>query len=189
MAAASDCELIGSGLLDQPVNALTSLAFVAVAILLWRRPVLAWLAAATGVGSFLYHGTGGSIGVWAHNVTIVWLIVGLAFERWPRLVAVLAIVTGTGLWMWPGVTGVAVLTSALLAAVALAVRRELNSRRGVLAVMIVVAAVAIYSLSRTGGPLCAPQSWLQGHGLWHMLVAGALLVWARSRSGEIQETR
>jgi hypothetical protein len=36
----------------------------------------------------------------------------------------------------------------------------------------------IFALSRTGGPLCDPQSWFQGHGVWHVLTAAALALWA-----------
>ena len=36
---------------------------------------------------------------------------------------------------------------------------------------------AIFSVSRTGGPLCDPQSPLQGHAVWHALTATALALW------------
>ena len=29
----------------------------------------------------------------------------------------------------------------------------------------------VYLLSRTDGPLCAPESLLQGHAIWHLSVA------------------
>jgi predicted membrane channel-forming protein YqfA (hemolysin III family) len=38
--------------------------------------------------------------------------------------------------------------------------------------------VVIFSLSRTGGPICDPDSWFQGHGVWHVLTALALALWA-----------
>ncbi len=37
---------------------------------------------------------------------------------------------------------------------------------------------AAFAVSRTGGPLCAPDSWLQGHGVWHVMGAIALGLWA-----------
>ena len=36
----------------------------------------------------------------------------------------------------------------------------------------------VFALSRTGGPLCQPDSLIQGHGLWHLLTAAALGLWA-----------
>jgi hypothetical protein len=56
---ASDCEALHSGWLGQPVNALSSLAYVAAGAFLLRRggPIGPALAlGATGVGSVLYHG-------------------------------------------------------------------------------------------------------------------------------------
>lgn len=37
--------------------------------------------------------------------------------------------------------------------------------------------VVIFALSRTGGPLCDPQSPFQGHAVWHVLTATALGLW------------
>ena len=78
----SDCEHIGQGLLGQPVNTLSSLAYVAVGVLLLRRaltapeserPVLAVYAvivAAVGFGSFVFHGPMPSWGRFAHDLSI-----------------------------------------------------------------------------------------------------------------------
>lgn len=37
-------------------------------------------------------------------------------------------------------------------------------------------AFAIWLPSQTGGPLCAPDSWLQGHAIWHVLTALSVLL-------------
>jgi hypothetical protein len=78
----SDCEHIGQGLLGQPVNTLSSLAYVAVGALLLRRaltaqeserPVLAVYAvivAAVGFGSVVFHGPMPSWGRFAHDLAI-----------------------------------------------------------------------------------------------------------------------
>lgn len=69
--ATGDCEAIHTGLLAQPVNALTSLAYVGVgAWLLWRGrgtgSLLYGLAVvAVGIGSFDYHGPQSP---WAHGL-------------------------------------------------------------------------------------------------------------------------
>jgi hypothetical protein len=55
----SDCEALRAGVLGQPVNALSSLAYVVAAAFVLRRggpPVLAVALALVGVGSVLYHG-------------------------------------------------------------------------------------------------------------------------------------
>jgi hypothetical protein len=55
----SDCEALREGVLGQPVNALSSLAYVVAAAYVLRRggpPVLALALALVGVGSVLYHG-------------------------------------------------------------------------------------------------------------------------------------
>ncbi|MEI2785794.1 MAG: hypothetical protein V9E82_08865 [Candidatus Nanopelagicales bacterium] len=36
---------------------------------------------------------------------------------------------------------------------------------------------AIFAVSRTGGPLCDPESPFQGHAVWHALTATALGLW------------
>jgi hypothetical protein len=40
------------------------------------------------------------------------------------------------------------------------------------------AGAAAWTLGRTGGPLCDPDSVLQGHAAWHLLSAAALAAWA-----------
>ena len=41
----------------------------------------------------------------------------------------------------------------------------------ILAFISFASAMVIWSQSQTGGPLCKPDSWLQGHGIWHLLTA------------------
>lgn len=56
-------------------------------------------------------------------------------------------------------------------------RAELTADRRFLAGTAVSFAVAfaIWIPSQTGGPLCAPDSWLQGHAVWHVLTAVSVL--------------
>ena len=137
---ASDCEALRDGWLGQPVNTLSSVAYiVAGAYVLWRGgprvPALA--LAAVGVGSVLYHGPmtpgaglahDGSIAVFAATIPLAW-------RR--RSVS------------WPPVT----------------------------AVIAGGAAIAVNLLTRTGAPLCRPESLLQGHAAWHALTALAIALW------------
>lgn len=75
---------------------------------------------------------------------------------------------------------------AAVAAVGLVIAEFLVYRRGIRApgpalyagLGALALGVAIFSVSRTGGPLCDPDSWFQGHGVWHVLTAVALALWA-----------
>jgi hypothetical protein len=45
-------------------------------------------------------------------------------------------------------------------------------------------AAIVGRLSATGGPLCRPESLLQGHGFWHLAAAIAVTWWALLRHPE-----
>jgi hypothetical protein len=144
-AAVGDCERIRPGLIGQPANTVTSLAFVAAAVPIARHGrrcgSRAWLAVAAaaaleGVGSVGYHGPGGRLAKAVHDGGLV------------ALAAALAAATATD----PGPPRVRPLTAGLT-----------------------VAAAAVHTLSRTGGPLCDCNSRLQGHAAFHLLAAAALV--------------
>ena len=148
--AASDCERIRPGLIGQPSNALSSVAFVLAAVPIARRArdgrSLAWAgvaasAALEGVGSVAYHGPGGRLAKGVHDAGLVALMVTLATAR--------------------------------LSERPLAVRPR--------AAVLTVAAVALHTLSRTGGPLCSCNSRLQGHAVFHVVAAAALVAAAPPR--------
>jgi len=149
--AASDCERVRPGRVGQPVNTISSLAFVAAAVPIGRaasrRRSLAWLAVAVataleGVGSAAYHGPGGRRAKWWHDAGIV----------------------------------------ALVATVAVAVATEgAPVQRRPRTAALATAAVALHTLSRTGGPLCSCHSPLQGHAGFHVLAAMALAAAAEQR--------
>ncbi|MDP1794650.1 MAG: hypothetical protein Q8K63_11000 [Acidimicrobiales bacterium] len=81
--AASDCERIRPGLIGQPANTISSLAFVAAALPVWRRGgAWRWVAAALvfeGLGSVAYHGPGGRTAKFVHDIGLLGLV--LAFAR------------------------------------------------------------------------------------------------------------
>ena len=137
---ASDCEALRDGWLAQPVNTLSSVAYVVAGAYVLRRggPRLPALAlAAVGVGSVLYHGPMTPGAGLAHDGSIV----------------------------------------ALAATVPLAWRRRSLRWPSGAAVIAGGAAVAVNLLTRTGAPLCRPDSLLQGHAAWHVLTAGAIALW------------
>jgi hypothetical protein len=73
-----DCERASDGWLDEPVNALSSVAYVVAGVWMWRRD--RWQGAAlvaVGAGSVAYHGFGGTMARWLHDATIAALAVVL----------------------------------------------------------------------------------------------------------------
>lgn len=149
--AASDCERIRPGLVAQPVNTVSSLAYCAAGAAVLRngprsrgRVSLGLAAIAAGLGSATYHGPGGRAGRAMHDVTAAALAGRIAFAlAKPRVGAVRRFVT----------------------------------------VGCLTAAVGVHAASRTGRALCRPDSPWQGHALWHLLGAAAVVVVADERSG------
>jgi hypothetical protein len=130
----SDCEALRDAWLNQPVNALSSLAYVAAGAYVLRRggPTIPALAlVAVGVGSVLYHGPMPPGAELVHDGSILALALTIPLAGRPPAAALL------------GLAG----------------------------------ALAINQLSRTGAPLCGPDSLLQGHAAWHVLTAAALGAW------------
>jgi hypothetical protein len=149
--ALSDCEEIRPGLIGQPANTVSSLAFVLVAVPIARaarrRRQPAWTAVAVataveGLGSVAYHGPGGRWAKKLHDGGLVALAatLGIAVGREGRPVPVRPITTTLSL-----------------------------------------TALLVHALSRTGGPLCSCRSRLQGHAVFHVLAAAALAAAAEQR--------
>jgi hypothetical protein len=153
----SDCEQALAGLLTQPVNALSSLAFVPAGVLTivaamratgrlrFQLAVYAGALIAVGVGSFAYHGPQPGWAGRAHDGSII-----------VALVCAILLATTTG------------------------GRRDRIWRTGSgrLSMVLVAAALAAYAAGRTGSPLCDPDSWIQFHAGWHVLAAGSALALA-----------
>jgi hypothetical protein len=183
MGAAADCETIGAGVLGQPVNTLTTLAFlVAGVVLIGLRPERRWVGiglVATGVGSFLFHGPMPAGSEWAHDLTLAWLIAIVAGigSRWEHLTHLPALVVLAAAFAIAPVVAdpVAVVMTGL--ALITVFRRDRS--RPVLAPLLLLAAVAVYGrMGATGGPLCDPGSVLQPHAVWHVGSALAVAWWA-----------
>lgn len=187
MGAEADCELIGSGLIGQPVNTITTLAFVVAGAYVLNRPRLRWVGIAliaTGIGSFLFHGPMPAASEWAHDVSLAWLILVLAgldrtWEKWTRLPGLLLIAALFGL---VPVIADPVAVGLTVAAIILILRRDRSA--GTLAPLGLIAAVAIIGrLGATGGPLCNADSALQTHGVWHIGAAIGVAWWALRMDG------
>ncbi|MDD9739992.1 ceramidase domain-containing protein [Marinovum sp. SP66] len=189
------CERLGPGLWAEPLNAVTNLAFLVVALWLWprvagRARLLCAVLAVIGLGSGLFHTFAQAWAGLADVLPIavfVLLYLYLANRAYWRLPVGLSLL-GVGLFfpyaalvVWllaplPGVGGsAAYLAVALLIALyALALRRRLPHVARGLALGAALLALSI-TFRALDGPLCA--AWPIGtHFLWHLLNA-AMLGW------------
>jgi hypothetical protein len=155
----SDCERLRDGWLVQPVNAVTSLAYVAAgAAVLAGTPrgvgrqgraevaALAATLALVGLGSVAFHGPQPPGARLMHDLPIV------------------------------GVLGVLAATPALRHRRGLPALPGWSRRGGALAAGLGALAGLAYVGGRTGAPTCDPDSPVQLHGAWHMLSAAAFVV-------------
>ena len=183
MGAAADCESIGGGLLRQPVNSITTLAFVAAGLwIVTRRPDRRWVGIAlmaTGIGSLLFHGPMPAGAEWAHDVTLAWLLLvvagtGTGWEKPTHIPGLLVI--GVLFALLPAIAD-PVAVGITVIAVVVRIRLDRSSHTwGALALLAVSGIVG--RLGATGWPLCDPSSIFQTHGLWHVASAAAVAWWA-----------
>jgi len=201
---ANDCEAIHAGWLAQPVNAWSSLAYLAAGLWLVRRVgpvesdrkalagIYAMAVAANGVGSWFFHGPGTAAAGWLHDLAIaavLVVIVAVALVDLGRMspaqavrgTALATVVVGLALAVAEGL-GLVVITLALPAAgaVVLTVRRGIwaastTSLIGGAGLLAVVVLAA--AAGRTGGVLCRPDSLMQGHAVFHLATASLLVGW------------
>jgi hypothetical protein len=155
---AGDCERLHDGLIAQPVNTASALAYVVVGAWLagravpggpGRRPLLVVGLAAglAGVGSVDYHGPGSPAARLLHDGGL-YAVVGLvAWHEVARRVG--------------------------------RARLPADRRPAYRAALAAAAAgAACWWLGRTASPWCDPDSLLQPHAAWHLLGAAALACWA-----------
>jgi 1-acyl-sn-glycerol-3-phosphate acyltransferase len=196
-----DCEAGDAGMFVQDVNAWSSLAYVAVgvviaAVVVRRRvaPVFLALAAAAvaeGVGSVLYHGRGGDAARIVHDgalTAMLGFIAGWHVARMRPGRAAAGALVGLGLGAVAGVAGgasSAAVTNAFVGAATvliagsevLARRRRLPAIWNAGTLALVAIALLSWILGRSGSPVCDAGSWVQPHGLWHTLSAVVALAW------------
>jgi hypothetical protein len=204
---AGDCERLREGLVAQPVNTASALAYLLAAA--WvarqgagrdaatRREALAFglAVAAAGVGSVDFHGPGSPAARWLHDAGLCAALSFVAVHDLATLagarrlvVPAWAATAGAGgllLAVAPAAGGALAGALGLLVAageVAVARRRPRGGRTAAYraGVAALAVGVACWWLGRTGGPLCDPDSPLQGHAAWHLLTAFALAAWGRA---------
>jgi len=211
----ADCERLTDGLLMQPGNAVSSLAFVLAGILVpvvvRRRggghALLAWtfglVLFLVGVGSVAFHGPGGPAGGWVHDASITaLLLLVLAVEvghraDWSNRQVMMSWVVAASLLMlaegvWPRVGDPLNVPLAAFAVLSVLgpelgfyryrLPAQAQGRRSGLLVAITLLATGaiVMLLSRTGAPLCFPDTMVQGHAVWHLLAAAGLGIYAVS---------
>lgn len=193
----TDCEAIGDGLLRQPAAAVSSVALVvlgAVLALSTRgadarvyRLAFGALLAATGVGSVLYHGPQGALSHYLHDVTLVVTLGVLAVINAATTLRTAAAASAVVTVAVLAVRAVSAETTAFIVVVvgALLVATDLRARRRarflrrpyVVAVVSAAAAALAFAAGRSGSPLCDPETWLQGHAVWHAFAGVALFAY------------
>ena len=205
VVAGSDCERIRDGWITQPVNTLSSVAYVLAGGLLVRRArrqsrpagpqgeIYGWSVVAVGLGSIAYHGPGGSWSRRVHDGSLVAMEALIAVfdlaavgDRPPPRGRVLALVPAlSGLAVQPSMSTGAQVSMGAVALTAEGARAR--RRRGGpgprwerrLLGPVWAAGVVAQILGRSGGPWCRPGSWAQPHAAWHVL--SALGLWLRGR--------
>ena len=203
------CERLTPGLIAQPVNTWSNLAFILAGVsvgvhadrarrrrtgFLYASPVypavFASAIALLGPGSMALHATmtiwGGRVDVTSMYVfiglVVAWGLTRLYELSGPAFAGLYAVIL-LGLiatkfvlpinsdFVFGAMVGVATVINVVL------VRRRpeivLRHRYVLAAAGFFAAAFAVWLPSRTGGPLCAPDFWLQGHAVWHGLCAAA----------------
>jgi hypothetical protein len=185
-----DCERFSTELFGQPVNTVSSLAFViaGVAILArgQKRFVYGSLVALNGAGSVALHGPYPPWADLAHDLPLVALTAYVAVDAAADLrgrplsaawwltpvvaaVPIVAVAPELGDLVQAGLAVVAVALSLQRARVRPALRRTIVTSMAVLGV-----GALIGTLTRSGAPLCDPDSLFQGHAAWHVLAAIAM---------------
>jgi hypothetical protein len=211
--AAGDCEALRPGWLAQPVNALTSLGYLAAGVDLLARTrrsegpagvarLFAALLVANGLGGVAFHGPGDAPAKWLHDVSLTGTLSFMALHDLVVLArlrdrhhlaatAAALIGLGAGLAMRPGrVNHVSAMAGAAVGGFELAVLATGRAGGGSperrarrRAAWLMAAATAVNLPTQTGAPWCRPGSLVQGHGAWHLLTAAALRAWARPLAG------
>ncbi len=185
MGAAVDCEAIGSGLFAQPVNSLTSLALVVAGALVVARARDWWVGmalAATGVGSFLFHGPLAPGGEWIHDVTLAWLIlvVGMKSRGWEQRYGAIGLAAiGPIFLIAPDLADP--FTAALVIVTLLILVSDRRDFDTVGPIALLASSAIVGRLGSSGGAWCDPDSLLQTHGLWHLGAAAAVAWWTLRR--------
>jgi hypothetical protein len=215
----SDCEHIGQGLLAQPANTLSSLAYVLAGLLILGRAAVARPGArmapavfgatvvGVGIGSAAFHGPMPAWGRFGHDLSIAAVlafVIGydVALARGASAnagLAVFGVLAGTCavvLAVSPdagNALDAVLVTGAVIAEIgasrSAAGRAMPDGRLWTLIVGVVAIGALLNGLGRTDAPLCEPDSPLQLHALWHVLTAFVLWLYGTAALGPREQAR
>jgi hypothetical protein len=192
-----DCEQLRGGLLAQPVNSVFSLAFVVAGVWILVRAqrhivdldaiTIGLAAVSVGVGSVAFHGVAGAPAHWLHDTTLL-VLLGLVAAKHvgPRSISVsraapvVAIVAGTVALASPNSTTPIAIMLVLCVAVSEVVATRRQGARLIPRPLAAMLAFGLFAswLGRTGSVLCRPDSVMQIHAVWHLVMAAATAWWA-----------
>jgi hypothetical protein len=187
------CERFRDGVIGQPANSVTSLAFVvaAAAIVVGRRGAAArrrpyaLLVAAVGVGSWVQHGPHPPWQAYAHDLPLAAVLAFVAVDAaadlagrrrsalwWLVPTAAMVPVVAAG----PAASRLAQGGLAVLAVGLNLVRARARPalRPVLISALVILGAGALAGSLTDRTELCQPASLLQGHAVWHVLAAVAL---------------
>lgn len=196
------CERVGPGLMAEPLNAISSLAFVAVAVVSWREParnreagvavaILIALVAAVGAASFAWHSLATSWARWfdiaallAFQIAWLWIYLRRTLGVTPRPACL--VLLGFGLSLLPaavhaaGSNGLLLYLPTLAMLFALGLHRRLRARRAANPLLVAAALFAIALALRTADASLCTVIPAGTHFAWHLLTA--LVVWLALRA-------
>jgi hypothetical protein len=193
-AASVDCERLGGGLLTQPANSVSSLAFVVAGVWILVRALrhnrnregitVGLAAAAVGVGSVAFHAVSSAPAHWLHDTTLLFLL-GLVAARHAGLRSLsvsgaASFAASSVVLVSPGSTTLVAVMLVLCVAASEVVATRRDGARLIprsLAAMLAFGLFALWS-GRSGSPLCRPDSAFQFHAVWHVVMAAATAWWA-----------
>ena len=205
----ADCERRNDGFLEQDVNAWSSLAYLAVGVVIAievaraRLPravaAFALATAVEGVGSFLYHGAASDLSQALHDIPLIAMLgfiagwhVGRLLDRC-ELVALAGLALGTmastiTFVVAPGATNatVGVCIATIVIAEALARRRAMAPVWTPPILVFGAFAVGCWLLGTPDSPLCDADSWFQPHAVWHVATAIIALAWVDLAYGAVR---
>ncbi|MFN8597282.1 MAG: ceramidase domain-containing protein [Anaerolineae bacterium] len=202
------CEAISAGSIRQPINTWSNLAFVIVGVIVAAdrvlrrsdRLIFAWACVAIGLGSMFYHASLSFVGQWFDVMSMYLLGTFMVLYAARRLkstrnwnfaayYAVINVALGVLLIVWPDARRYlfGVLISVALVLETILQRRHQTTAKPpwlIAALTAYVIAQVIWTLD-LNHIVCDPNSFIQGHAVWHVLTAiSAGLVYGYYRSEE-----
>ena len=194
--AVVDCEQLRDGFLAQPANSVSSLTFVVAGVWILGRArrhivngdaiAIGLVAVAVGIGSFAFHGVADAPSHWMHDTTLLVLLALVAVKHvGPRALSVAraAPITAAGagsfVFASPNSTTLVAIMLVLCVAAGEVVGTLRHGARIIPRSLAVMLAFGLFAswLGRTGSVLCRPESALQLHALWHVVMAVATVWW------------